>query len=240
MCVCVYICFVCVCVRSTVILTILRVNRNGLADACLEMTNLFFSCLSGSSSMGNTKGTTMEQVWTLFAQSCPEIKFAWWMSCLRWVTQSQSHPTDFWWRSQEQVLLYSWDHRLLLGAITDNFLYSYIQQILYVMFTFCFFFFTVTVDVQLGAERLLNLHLNNAFMLSGITFSLCDESLTCLFLFLGSDDQTPADGRIQAICRVCEAPCDWAVEGDQAERQVHVRQRGESICEAIQGKRTYI
>lgn len=108
------------------------------------------------------------------------------------------------------------------------------------MFTFWFFVFAVTVDVQLGAERLLNLHLNNAFMLSGITFSLCDESLTCLFLFLGSDDQTPADGRIQAICRVCEAPCDWAVEGDQAERQIHVRQRGESICEAIQGKRTYI
>lgn len=60
----------------------------------------------------------------------------------------------------------------------------------------------------------------------------------CLLLFLCSDDKAPADGRIQTICGVCEAPRDWEVEGDQTERQIHVRQRWQSICKAIQGQRT--
>lgn len=40
-------------------------ERNGemcFSWCCLRMSNLFFSCFSGSSSMGNTKGATMEQV----------------------------------------------------------------------------------------------------------------------------------------------------------------------------------
>lgn len=32
------------------------------------------------------------------------------------------------------------------------------------------------------------------------------------------------DGQAQSLCSVCEAPCDWEVEGDQTKRQTLVRQ----------------
>lgn len=49
--------------------------------------NLFRSHLSGSSSMGSTKGITTGQVWTRYAPSSPRTKCAYWMSSLTWVTR---------------------------------------------------------------------------------------------------------------------------------------------------------